>query len=167
MQERLSAPIVAAGHQKSTINTLFIGLIRYAGQSDTVEVPFVLPCEPEKMGANFRAMHKKLYGFATAEAWQLESLRVTASAPSQRNIVDLDEAGVEKSTTPISVDECWFDNNGPVPTNRFERGALPIGWEVNGPAIIEDDWSTIVLPPGAKTWADPAGHLIVAVEAGA
>ncbi|MCP4391689.1 MAG: hypothetical protein GY802_25570 [Gammaproteobacteria bacterium] len=108
------------------------------------------------------ARHKKLYGFATAEAWQLESLRVTVSAPSQSNFADLDEAGQEKSRTPISVDECWFDTSGPVPTNRFERGALPVDWQVEGPAIIEDDWSTIVLPPGATASIDSTGHLIIA-----
>jgi N-methylhydantoinase A len=166
MQDRLSAPIVAAGHEAGAINTLFIGLIRYAGQSDTVEVPFVLPCDPARLGASFMAQHKKQYGFATEEAWHFESLRVTVTAPSQSNFSDLDEAGQEKSTTPISVDECWFDTNGPVPTNRFQRGALPVEWEVNGPAIIEDDWSTIVLPPDATARIDPAGHLIITAEAG-
>ncbi len=166
MQDRLSAPIVAAGHAKSTINTLFIGLIRYAGQSDTVEVPFVLPSDPARLELDFMARHKKLYGFATAEAWQLESLRVTVSAPSQNNFADLDEAGQEKSKTPISVDKCWFDTSGPVPTRRFERGALPVDWHVEGPAIIEDDWSTIVLPPGSTGWIDSTGHLIIEVETG-
>jgi len=166
MQDRLSAPIVAAGHAASTINTLFIGLIRYAGQSDTVEVPFVLPCDPARLEVDFMARHKKLYGFATAEAWQLESLRVTVSAPSQSNFADLDEAGQEKSRTPISVDDGWFNISGPVPTNRFERGALPVDWEVNGPAIIEDDWSTIVLPPDATAWIDSTGHLVIAAETG-
>ena len=166
MQDRLSAPIVAAGHEAGAINTLLIGLIRYAGQSDTVEVPFVLPCDPATLGASFMAQHKKQYGFATEEAWHFESLRVTVTAPSQSNFADLDEAGQEKSTAPISVDECWFDTSGPVPTNRFERGALPVEWEVNGPAIIEDDWSTIVLPPDASARIDPAGHLIITTEAG-
>ncbi|MCP4981207.1 MAG: hydantoinase/oxoprolinase family protein, partial [Gammaproteobacteria bacterium] len=167
MQDRLSAPIVAAGHEAGTINTLFIGLIRYAGQSDTVEVPFVLPCDPASLSADFMAQHKKLYGFATEEAWQLESMRVTVSAPSQTSFNDLNEVGFEKSGTPISVDECCFDNSGSVPTRRFERGALPPGHEVDGPAIIEDDWSTIVLPPGAKTWVDTSGHLVITVGADA
>ncbi len=166
MADRLSAPIVAAGHDTGTINTLFIGLIRYAGQSDTVEVPFELPCDPASLGEDFIALHKKLYGFATREAWQFESLRVTVTAPAQSDFCDLNEAEQEKSTLPISVDHCWFDTSGPVPTNRFERGALPVDWEVNGPAIIEDDWSTVVLPPDATARIDPAGHLIIAVEAG-
>jgi len=111
------------------------------------------------------AQHKKLYGFATEEAWHFETLRLTVSAPSQSDIADLDEAEREKTTAPISVDECWFDTSGPVATNRFERSALPVDWKVEGAAIIEDDWSTIVLPPGATAWIDPTGHL--AIEAGA
>jgi N-methylhydantoinase A len=166
MQDRLSAPIVAAGHEVGAIDTFFIGLIRYAGQSDTVEVPFVLPCDPARLEADFFAQHKKLYGFSTAEAWQFESLRVTVSAASQSNFTDLNEAWQEKSTAPISVDECWFDSNGPLPTGRYERGALPVDWQVKGPAIIEDDWSTIVLPPGATAWIDATGHLIIAAGQG-
>lgn len=165
IQKRLSAPIVATGHDTGTINTRFVALIRYTGQSDTVEVSFDLPCDPAKLGVDFMAQHKKLYGFATEEAWHFETLRLTVSAPSQSDIADLDEAEREKTTAPISVDECWFDTSGPVATNRFERSALPVDWKVEGAAIIEDDWSTIVLPPGATAWIDPTGHL--AIEAGA
>jgi N-methylhydantoinase A len=164
IQDRLSAPIAAAGHDTNTIKAHFIALIRYAGQSDTVEVPFTLPCDPAKLGADFMAQHKKLYGFATDEPWQFETLRLTVTAPSQSDIADLNEAAIEKTTTPISVDDGWFASTGPVPTNRFERGALPVDFKVAGPAVIEDDWSTIVIPPGATGWIDPSGHLII--EAG-
>jgi len=37
---------------------------------------------------------------------------------------------------------------------------------VNGPAIIEDDWSTIVLPPDATAWIDSTGHLVIAAGTG-
>ncbi|MCP5082836.1 MAG: hydantoinase/oxoprolinase family protein [Alphaproteobacteria bacterium] len=166
MKDRLSAPIVAAGHAADTLNTRFIALVRYAGQSDTVEVPFDLPCDREKLNRDFMAQHAKLYGFATDEPWQLETLRVTVTAPSQSGISDLTEARRKETTEPISVDECCFDAGGPVPTTRFERGALPVNWKVEGPAIIEDDWSTIVVPPTATAWADPSGHLIIETGTG-
>jgi len=164
MLDRLRTPIVAAGHKTSTINTRFIALVRYAGQSDTVEVPFDPPCDPAKLGVDFMAQHRKLYGFATEEAWQFESLRLTVTAPSQCDIADLNETGREKTTSPILVDECWFDSSGPATTNRYERGALPVDWKVDGRAVIEDDWSTVVVPPGATAWLDATGHLII--EAG-
>ena len=166
MQDRLSGPIVAAGYAAGTVNARFIALIRYAGQSDTVEVPFDPPGDPAKLGSDFIARHKKLYGFATDEAWQFETLRLTVTAPLQSDIADLSEAELEQTSTPISVDECWFDPSGPVPTNRFVRGALPVDWRVEGPAIIEDDWSTIVIPPRASAWIDPSGHLIIDAGAG-
>jgi N-methylhydantoinase A/oxoprolinase/acetone carboxylase beta subunit len=34
---------------------------------------------------------------------------------------------------------------------------------VNGPAIIEDAWSTVVLPPGATLKVDGCGHLHIDV----
>ena len=97
IQDRLSAPIVAAGHEAGTVNARFVALIRYAGQSGTVEVPFVLPCDAVRMGADFKIKHKKLYGFATEEAWQFESLRLTVSAPPQNDIAYLNEAEREKN----------------------------------------------------------------------
>ncbi len=165
MRKRLSDPIVAAGVDAGTIDARFVALIRYAGQSDTVEVSFDLPCDAVKLGADFKARHKILYGFATDEAWHFETLRLTVSAPSQSDIADLDEVKGQRSTAPISVDECWFDTSGPVATQRFERSTLPLDWTVQGPAVIEDDWSTIVLPPGATAWMDASGHLLI--EAGA
>ncbi|MCP5086424.1 MAG: hydantoinase/oxoprolinase family protein [Rhodobacteraceae bacterium] len=164
MQDRLSAPVLAAGHSSDTIETRYIALIRYAGQSDTVEVEFDLPCDPAKLGQDFKSQHEKLYGYSTDEPWQLETLRLTVTAPPQSDIAMLNEAESEKSKSPISVDECWFDASGPVSTRRFERGALPVNWVVDGPAIIEDNWSTIVVPPGADARVDPSGHLII--EAG-
>ncbi len=164
MKDRLAAPIVAAGHDCGSIVTRCVALVRYAGQSDTVEVPFDLPLDPKSLGADFRVRHERLYGFATEEAWELDTLRLTASAASRSDITDLLEAEVSESTMPIATAECWFDSHGALPTPRYERGALPVDWRVGGPAIIEDNWSTIVVPPGAKAWTDATNHLIV--EAG-
>ena len=33
---------------------------------------------------------------------------------------------------------------------------------IAGPAVVEDAWSTVVVPPGATLVADEAGHLHVA-----
>ncbi|MDP7545823.1 MAG: hydantoinase/oxoprolinase family protein [Alphaproteobacteria bacterium] len=164
MNDRLKAPIIAAGHGDDTITTRFMALIRYAGQSDTVEVSFDPPCDPEKLGQDFKAQHQKQYGFSTDEPWQFETLRVTVTAPSQSQIGDFSEAAPKTTSTPISIDRCWFDASGPVSTARYERTALEMDWKVEGPAIIEDDWSTIVVPPGASAWIEASGHLII--EAG-
>jgi len=69
------------------------------------------------------------------------------------------EAIAAASSTPASTAGCWFDTSGPRPTPRYARAALPKNWNVSGPAIVEDEWSTIVIPPGATAWADDRGHV--------
>jgi N-methylhydantoinase A len=39
------------------------------------------------------------------------------------------------------------------------------GQRIVGPAIIEDEWSTVVLPPGATLLVDELGHLHIEVGA--
>jgi N-methylhydantoinase A len=46
-----------------------------------------------------------------------------------------------------------------VTTPRYDRATLGDDVRLVGPAIVEDDWSTIVLPPGAALDVDRAGHL--------
>ena len=58
---------------------------------------------------------------------------------------------------------CWFDAHGAVPTPRYRRDALGVGDRIEGPAIVEDAWSTIVLDPGSTAQADGFGHLHVEV----
>lgn len=161
MQDKLGAPVLASGSTKRDISARSVALVRYAGQSDAVEVAFDMPCDPEVLDRDFRAQHEKLYGFSTHEPWIFEALRATVSARSKSDIANLREAGVETTKEPLSVDECWFETSGAVPTRRFERGALPVCWDVEGPAIIEDDWSTIVVPPGASAQVHQTGHLII------
>jgi N-methylhydantoinase A len=44
---------------------------------------------------------------------------------------------------------------------RYERGALPTGQPVAGPALIEDEWSTIVVYPGQRSTSDRLGNLLI------
>jgi len=155
--DRLAAPLVAAGHDLDTVVARHVALIRYAGQSDTVEVPFAPPTDPGALGGEFKARHERLYGFVTDEPWELETLRLTLSAPANNDIV----APAARKTAPNAplTAECWFEGERPAPTHRYERDTLPAGWGAEGPAIIEDEWSTTVVPPGATARTDGAGHI--------
>ena len=159
MYERLSQPLTAAGHAPEKQCARHVALVHYAGQSDTVEVPFEPPADPLVLGKDFMARHERLYGFATDEAWELDTLRLTLSAPVGNGFPTLMEAIAAASSTPASTAGCWFDTSGPRPTPRYARAALPENWNVSGPAIVEDEWSTIVIPPGATAWADDRGHV--------
>jgi N-methylhydantoinase A len=48
-----------------------------------------------------------------------------------------------------------------VPTPRYDRARLAPPQHLRGPAIIEDEWSTIVVPPGWSAQPDAHGHLLL------
>jgi len=47
---------------------------------------------------------------------------------------------------------------------RYERGTLPTGHVITGPALIEDEWSTTLVYPGQRCQADQRGHLLIEVS---
>ncbi len=161
LRARLAAPLLAAGHDVDQLETQTVAGVRYSGQSYAVEVPNPALDDPATLGEAFRSLHARLYGFATDEPWELVALRLTVSVPRKA------ENGVGHAATPATAGapsaDCVFAPDGPVPTRRLDRGMLSAGERIAGPAIIEDPWSTTVLPPGAALRADENGHLHIDV----
>jgi N-methylhydantoinase A len=159
---RLATPFEAAGREIPAAAE--VAAIRYSGQSYAVEVRDPALDDPARLGAQFQARHEALYGFATEEPWELVALRVSLSAPRASRPV---WRAAERDEVPAPARDapCWFVAEDPVPTPRYTRETLGEGMRIAGPAIVEDAWSTVVLPPGAGLSVDGQGHLHI--EAGA
>ena len=160
--ERLTAPLLAAGHDAGALTVSDVAMVRYAGQSYAVEVPYAAPAEPERLGADFRAAHRVLYGFDTEEAWELEAIRVTVAAPPRQSLEAVPEPSGGTATAHASA-PCLFEDAGWLETPRYDRAALGVEQRISGPAIIEDEWSTVVVEPRATAWSDALGHLHIDV----
>ena len=162
LKSRLAAPLVAAGYDEGEVEVEEVAAIRYRGQSYAIEIAGAPFDDPQRLTRRFLDRHRALYGFATEEPWELVSIRLRVSAPRT------DRAGLP--ATPASSGEalagrtlpCTFDAGGPVPTPRHARAGLVAGRALAGPAVVEDAWSTVVVPPGATLVADEAGHLHIA-----
>ena len=61
---------------------------------------------------------------------------------------------------PTGRRPAYFEE-GFVETPFYRRAHLPAGARLPGPAIIEEDGSTTVIPPGARGTVDPAGNLVL------
>ncbi len=151
------APLSIAGHDAASLTTQEIALVRYLGQSDTTEVHFTWPVAREALGEAFRAAHIRLYGYATDEPWEIEALRLRAAAPAPPRRLPARALPIAAAATRIR--RCSFPAALEVDTPRFDRDALTPGRAIAGPAIIEDEVSTIVVEPGWSAQADAAGHL--------
>ncbi len=164
MAEEQAAPLLEAGVPRGALQIEETALIRYRGQSYAVDVPIDGPADGAALAAAFAARHQALFGFTSGEAWELLGLRVSLRAPRPPRTVPAPRE--VPAPAPFAVDPCWFTPDAPTATPRYDRAAVAPPHAIAGPAIIEDEWSTIVVPPGWAARPDPHGHLLLE-EAGA
>ncbi len=94
------------------------------------------------------------------------ALRVSLTSP-RTGRPELRAAENAGAAVPSRETPCWFEGSEPLATPRYDRETLGVGAALAGPAIVEDDWSTVVLPPGATLEVDAAGHLHIDAGQGA
>jgi N-methylhydantoinase A len=160
--EGLAAPLRGAGLAHAAAREE-VALIRYRGQSYAVEVPIeASQTSREAIGGAFEARHRALFGFASGEVWELAALRMRLRAPRESRAAPTPAAAAGPPPAPRTVAPCLFDAAaGAVPTPRHDRAALGPPHAVEGPAVIEDEWSTILVPPGWTARPDRYGHVLM------
>ena len=165
LRSRLAAPLVAAGCDDGELEVEEVAAVRYRGQSYAIELKDAPLDDPARLSREFLDRHQVLYGFATEEPWELVSIRLRVSAPRtldrRRPVAPLSAA----SPAPSRTLPCTFDAAGPVATPRHDRAGMSAGRVLAGPVVVEDAWSTVVVPPGATLTADEAGNLRIATGA--
>jgi N-methylhydantoinase A len=145
--------------------------VRYAGQSMEVRVQAAAgPINEDFLAAlftAFHAAHDKTFGYnyAGEQKVELVNLRVSGFGLIERPQIPRrkgEEARAEQKTTrQVYFDGAFQD------TAIYDRGALPGGSRVHGPAVIEEFGSTTVVFPGQVATVDPYGALIVRRETAA
>jgi len=157
LRARLVAPLAAAGHGEDEMRVEEVASVRYSGQSYAIELADPAFDDPIQLGKNFLDRHEKLYGFATDEPWELVAIRQQVSIPrSSENSRSVQPGG---GADPVKSAPCTFETGAALATPRYDRARLAAESAIAGPAIIEDDWSTVILPPGATVTPDSDGHL--------
>ena len=108
------------------------------------------------MKKEFLTRHHELFGYATSEPCVIESVRVQARRPST-TVVSRPATAVRAVSSGRRA--CSFDGFHNIPTAIIDRAKLTD--VISGPAIIEDAWSTVVVPPGWQAKPDAAGNLFL------
>ncbi|QXD15841.1 hydantoinase/oxoprolinase family protein [Rhodocaloribacter litoris] len=129
--------------------------LRYAGQSYELEVPLALPVTGDHVSqavSAFHEAHARRYGHARPEApVEVVTLRVRGTVPGLP--LDLPQeppAGTDAGVARLGTHPVWFGDNGPTPTPGYDRARLRHGHRFEGPAIVFQYDTTVVVPPG---WA--------------
>ncbi len=163
--QHMAEPLKVAGLGVQDLLITKVALVRYRGQSYAIEVPNPNFSDPVALGQVFQALHEKLYGFATDEPWELQSLRMTASVPRKYKAkwaIGLKVTDVN----PTKITKCAFETSGAIDTPRYGRDTLPVGKTLYGPLVVEDAFSTIIVPPLAMMTADADGNLVINCKGG-
>jgi len=133
--------------------------LRYTGQNYEVEIGW----DPDLTGlrAAFEARHRRLYGYATGESVECVNLRLTARVADP--VAELPRIEPTGALTPVGEQRAYFRETGESAMPRYLRAAFGPGRSVDGPALIEDEWSTTVVCPGQRCHGDAFGNLVLEV----
>jgi N-methylhydantoinase A len=158
---RAMAEMAAEGHDEAAL-TLSCRLdMRYKGQSHELTVPWT--SGQSDVTALFHAAHEQRYGYRLPEGEMMEvvTLRVTAVAPVDPPQIPQDPPGdADASAAIVGHKPVWFKQQ-PQPTALYDRARLRPGHQFDGPAVVFQYDTTIVIPPGWMTAVDTFHNLVL------
>ncbi len=141
---------------------------RYVGQGFELRVevpdgPFTAETAQE-LARRFFAVHRTEYGHAFEDqAVQMVTLRVIGSSRSETlRLPPLDKGGRRNpSEAALVARATTFDDGSTIQTPRFDRMKLRALDIVAGPAIIVQQNSTTIIPPGFEANVMKLGDLVI------
>lgn len=139
--------------------------MRFVGQAAIFRVP--LPDslkDPEELKRRFLEHYEERYGHAnTTRLIEIEAVRVVAIGLLNKPIWRRMGYGESQPELSGGTRDVVFDGV-PYSSRILERDSLGRGFEMRGPAIVEEDGSTTVVPPGWRCFIDDFGNLHLLVE---
>jgi N-methylhydantoinase A len=139
--------------------------MRYTGQWRSLDVVTSRPLQSmADIREKFHRQHEQTYAYSDEDQpVEIYGLRVTGRGLVEKPSFPEIEVGkavdAERGTR-----EAYFEEAGEyVETEIYERERLGAGATIDGPAIVEQMDSTVVVPPAATAAVDDTGNIIITV----
>lgn len=128
--------------------------LRFRGQSYEINVPI-----RGDLAAAFRRAHRRRYGYASrSEPIELATVRLVARVPRRVYVPrPPEEVRPRVTSRRVLFEDGWHE------ARVYARASLPVAFAADGPAIVEEDHATTLVPPGASFRVDGLGLLDVEV----
>jgi len=150
--------LIAERFPRERITTLRAAGMRYRGQSYEVDVPAPAITQQKDVDAlieAFHAVHSRRYGHtAENEAVEIVNFKVTAVAALKKPRIELAPTRSSEPAKPRTSRPVYFGFDRFMEAPVFWRADFRPGDVFSGPAIIEEQTSTIVLAPGQSATVD-------------
>ena len=160
LYEELEAEVLADARDPAAAVVRRRADLRYAGQSFELTVDAGDTDEsfdPDRIAERFHDAHESTYGYRMDEPVTLVNLRVTATTRRGAPAVAHESAG----DAHIETREAQFGGGTTRETPVYERTALPAGQLLDGPAVVEQAESTVVVPPAWDAEVGADGSLVL------
>jgi N-methylhydantoinase A/oxoprolinase/acetone carboxylase beta subunit len=141
--------------------------MQYVGQGHVIEVELPAAGDDSELAARlrerFEADYADLYGYSysTAEP-QIVSVTVVGSVPADAFELPLNDTSGEPGE-PERRPVYFPESSGYVECEVRRRDELPPGWEVEGPAVIEDGQCAVLLLPGDVATIDEHRNVLARI----
>lgn len=136
--------------------------MRYIGQEYAVNVEIVSGVQLADIETNFHLAHHTRYGHSTPNApVEFVNLRLAALGRLERRSNEKLAEDDKPGDSLVGERETIFDGE-PHQTNIYIRDRLTTGTNLAGPAVIEEDSATTVVPPGYQIQIDNRRNIVVA-----
>lgn len=161
-----------SGAEMSRVSVRRSADMRYAGQASEIVVD--LPAGPYAddsravIEAAFERVYKRLFVRTRSDvAVQMVSLRVSLVAPVRGGgmAFKVGAAGAGRAALKGRRSVFFAEQGEFVETPVYDRGLIPVGEALSGPAVIEERESTLVTGPASTCHLRPDGSLIISVPA--
>ncbi len=152
LEERARAMLLSEGVREEDMRFARLLDMRYAGQAHELTVPYrgsVAAAVEE-----FHDVHAARYGYSLrGEEVVVVSARLVAYGVTPKPRFER-ERETPHTPRPRRTRRVYFAETGWTETPVYARGELRPGATVGGPAVIESDDSTILVPPGFEAYVD-------------
>jgi N-methylhydantoinase A len=163
LEAKAAGLIARAGVEPSAATTSVSALMRYVGQGYEVEVAVprgVIDGGNQTAVARlFADRYRALHGREEQMAVEIISWRVVVAGPRPQLEPS---AATREGEARLGTRAVYFaEAAGFVETPVFDRYRIRPGESVQGPAVLEERESTIIVPPDATATANEFGSLII------
>lgn len=141
--------------------------IRYVGQAYEVSIPVRGGSWDSKavteLMEQFHQRHERIYGFSNPEdACEFVTYRLSAHVPL-KGAPPAGKTG-DGRRGPIAHRDVYVKDDGWASTPVYDRQSLPVGAEIEGPAIVHQSDATTFIPSSAGADVDAHGNLLVTLH---
>jgi N-methylhydantoinase A len=163
MEQEILQQFTQDGYAQDAVHFDWYADLRYSGQEHVVKVKIskssFSKSDIAAVIADFNAAHKKQYTYDLPTSVEIVNQHIVATIP----VGDSQLPKQNQARNAMKTEECEvdFDYLGVHMAKLYNRDELPFGQKIEGPALIADNSTSTLLPPGHDAEKDAYGNIII------